>query len=432
MSRVFVSASALPSILVRQPMPKNILLENLSQPEALEEAYHSSPQEFEIQLREAIEKSNDSETLRVWNARLSYCPSTPPQNITIGLLVFFCLVAGVVAKMPSFLPIDSDWFYPRFIPIIVISAVISYFIKTTKSSRKVHRLVIAGVATSIVYLAILPDNDSSASITMALIHLPMFAMSLLAVSFMADEWNSVEFRLNFIRYLGEMGIYSVLILLGGMVLTGITLGLFSLIDLSIEQWYMDYIVVLGLISSPLVATYLFDSVQDRQSKFASILSNVFSPLFLITVLTYLAATLYQGKSPFSDRNFLITFNGLLVVILALTIFSISGKKRMNGVTASDYINVLLVSATLIVNIVALSAILFRWAEYGVTVNRVVVTGANILIFVHLMLLLRQYIAHIKHGKGLDALEVTIAKYLPVYTAWSLIVAVFLPLVFWFK
>ena len=413
-------------------MPKNILLENLDQPEILEQAYHNSPQEFEEHLKGAIEKNHDSETLRVWNARLSYCPSASPHKISVGLLVVFCLIAGVVIKTPYFLPIDGQWFYPRFVPLVVIASLIAYFIKTTAPRLTALKVVISGVAISFVYLAVLPDSRSSASITMALIHLPMFSLSLLAYSFMSEEWMSVESRLNFIRYLGEMGIYVVLILLGGMVLTAITLGLFNLIGLSIENWYMEYIVVLGLTSSPLVATYLFDAIQNRQSRFASMLSNVFSPLFLITVLAYLVATLYQGKSPFTDRDFLITFNGLLIVILALTIFSISGKKKGTGVTVSDYINVSLIGATLIINLVALLAILFRWAEYGVTVNRVVVTGANIIIFVHLVLLLRPYFSHIMHGEGLGALEATVAKYLPVYTFWSLIVAVFLPLAFGFQ
>jgi hypothetical protein len=249
---------------------------------------------------------------------------------------------------------------------------------------------------------------------------------------MSDQWNNVESRINFVRYVGEMGIYSVLILLGGMILTALTLGLFSLIELRIEKWYMEYIVVLGLVSAPLVATYLFDSIQNQQSKFAPILSNVFSPLFLITVLAYLAATFFQGKSPFTDRDFLITFNGLLLVILALTIFSISGKKKEAGIELSDYINICLVGVTLIVNLVALSAILFRWADHGTTVNRVVVTGANILIFIHLLLILYRYISHFRYGGGISNLESTIAKYLPIYTIWSLTVSIVLPLVFWFK
>jgi len=267
---------------------------------------------------------------------------------------------------------------------------------------------------------------------MALIHLPLLLLSLLAVSFMSDKWDSVQSRLSFIQYIGEVSIYSVLILFGGMVLTGITLGLFSLINLSIEEWYVEYIVVLGLVSTPLVATYLFDAIQKRQSKFSIILSNVFSPLFLVTIFVYLMATIYQGESPYSNREFLIIFNGLLVVILAITIFSVSGRERKNTTHITDFINMALIGATLMVNIVALSAIIFRWTEYGVTLNRVVVTGANLLIFIHLALLLKQYIKQVWYNADPLELEATITKYLPVYSVWSLIVVLVLPIVFQYK
>lgn len=413
-------------------MKENFLLENIDKPDKLEEAYRRSPQDFEEQLNEALELNGDSETLKVWNARLRYHHATSQPKSSIGFLVFLCLVAWVIVKIPSFLPVDDNWFYPRFAPVTVISAMIVYFVKTSESRSGFFRYVLGTTFLSFLYLAILPNGNNSASIIMAIVHLPLFALSLLAVSFMGNSWKSVKCRLEFIRYLGELAIYSALILLGGMILTAITLSLFSLIDLSIHQWYLEYVVVLGLVSAPLVATYIFDSVQNRQSKFASILSNVFSPLFLITVLAYLFATSYQGKSPFTDRDFLITFNGLLIAILALTIFSVSGKKTSSSPSISDYINVALIGATLLVDTIALSAILFRWAEYGLTVNRVVVSGANIVIFVHLVLLLKQYVGYLKHGQEQYKLQNAIANYLPVYTVWSLIVAVFLPLAFGYQ
>jgi hypothetical protein len=410
---------------------ENIILENLDKPEFLEDAYRNTPDIFEAELKEALKIKGDSETLRVWHARLNYLPSIATPKVPLWLLILLCLTAGFFAKLPSAFPVDADWYYPRFTPLITISAIISYFL-ISNGNKNISKLIVVAITICIIFLLLLPNKSSSASITMALIHLPLFAVSLLAVSFMSDQWSNVESRINFIRYVGEMGIYSALIVLGGMILTALTLGLFSLIDLHIDRWYMEYIVVLGLVSAPLVATYLFDSIQNQQSKFAPILSNVFSPLFLITVLAYLAATFFQGKSPFTDRDFLITFNGLLLVILALTIFSISGKKKEAGIELSDYINICLVGVTLIVNLVALSAILFRWADHGTTVNRVVVTGANILIFIHLLLILYRYISHFRYGGGISNLESTIAKYLPIYTIWSLTVSIVLPLVFWFK
>ena len=134
---------------------------------------------------------------------------------------------------------------------------IIYFIKTIRPFGAIQKAISIGVVTNIAYLIVLPDRADSASITMALIHIPMFSLSLLAMSFMSNNWKTTESRLGFIRYLGEMGIFTVLILLGGIVLTGLTLGLFSAIGFSIEKWYMNYVVVLGLVSSPIVATYIY-------------------------------------------------------------------------------------------------------------------------------------------------------------------------------
>ncbi|MBB1488759.1 hypothetical protein [Oceanospirillum sediminis] len=413
-------------------MSKNLIIDHLDQPETLEALYRQSPDEFYPMLQQAMEKKVDSETLKVWHARLTYSAPETVAKISIVTLVLLCLATGFFTKIPAFFSVEDEWFYPRFMPLIVVYALTAYFLLSTTVKSKIKTTILAAIAGGTVVAFALPDSSDSDSVTMALIHLPLASLSLLALSFMSDRWQSTKERLNFIRYIGEMGIYTALILLGGMVLTGITLSLFDLIGLSIERWYTDYIVVLGLVSAPIVATYLFDTVQNRQSKFAPILSNVFSPLFLITVLAYLVATFYQGRSPYTDREFLILFNGLLLIILALTIFSISGKKQRPGVQLSDYINVSLVSATLFVNVIALSAIIFRWAEYGITLNRLVVTGANLLIFAHLILLLRQYIRHLRQGEGIDNLEAIIGKYLPVYTGWSLIVVVILPLIFQFR
>jgi len=412
-------------------MSDNIVLKNLDKPEVLEEAYRSSPEGFEADLESALKQKHDSETLKVWHVRLNYISPIVTQQFSVTLLVTLCLIAGLFTKLPSLFSIDGDWYYPRFVPLIVITAIMIYFLKEV-TNTKVLKATVVGVFFCVALLLLLPHGTNSDSIIMALVHLPLFVISLLALSFMSDKWNTVEARLNFITYIGEMGIYTVLILLGGIVLTGITIGLFNLIGLSIEDWYIEYVVVFGVVSSPLVATYLFDSVQNRQSKFASILSNVFTPLFLITVTAYLMATFYQGNSPYADRDFLINFNGLLVIILALTIFSISGKKQTAGIQLSDYVNVPLISVTLIVNVIALSAILFRWAEYGITVNRVVVTGANLLIFIHLVLLLIEYIKHLYQNNETRSLESTIVMYLPVYTAWSLVVSVVIPVVFQFE
>ena len=91
---------------------------------------------------------------------------------------------------------------------------------------------------------------------MALIHMPLVLVSLLGFVFGGGRWRDIGSRLKFIRYAGELIIFTALVLLGGAVLTALTFGLFSLIDMSIEEWYGNYVLVWGLMSAPLIATWV--------------------------------------------------------------------------------------------------------------------------------------------------------------------------------
>ena len=80
--------------------------------------------------------------------------------------------------------------------------------------------------------------------------------------------------------------------------------------------------------------------------------------------------------------------------------------------------------------IALAAIVYRTFEFGITPNRVAVTGANLLIFIHLVWIFIEY-AKAFRGGGVERIKHTIARYLPIYTAWSVFIVVGLPLLFGF-
>ena len=89
--------------------------------------------------------------------------------------------------------------------------------------------------------------------------------------------------------------------------------------------------------------------------------------------------------------------------------------------------------TLIINGLALSAILFRVFEYGISPNKVVVSGVNILIFTHLIVILIVYSKYIKTESGITKIMTkSIVSFLPVYIILSLFVITILPFIFNFK
>ena len=216
------------------------------------------------------------------------------------------------------------------------------------------------------------------------------------------------------------------------MLTGLTLGLFQLINVEIGQWYLNNVVIAGVISAPILAAYVYVDFMKSNSRIAVTISNIFAPLFLVTTVAYLIVMVIQQISPFTNREFLILFNGLLVIVLGMTIYSICGRKHDNPSHLMDAINVSLICVTLIINVIALAAILYRFSEWGMSPNRVVVLGANLLIFGHLGKLLSAYWQVYNKRALADTLKIAVTGYFPIYGAWALFVVVVLPLVFSFR
>jgi hypothetical protein len=98
----------------------------------------------------------------------------------------------------------------------------------------------------------------------------------------------------------------------------------------------------------------------------------------------------------------------------------------------DYINVALLVVTLVIDLIALSAILFRLTSYGLTPNRVVVLGANLVVMTHLAWTCRASIGLIRGKSGPGGVRQAVAGYLPVYAGWAVLVVFVLPLVFRFS
>ncbi|SON48551.1 hypothetical protein [Vibrio tapetis] len=369
---------------------------NLDNPEELERFYRQSPQQFEQQLNASLGQNPSNLVLRVWHALLNYRPEEMIRFSILSVLLL-CLFASVFIKIPMLFDINDDWFFERFLFMSVALPLSIYFCEFSLKQR-ISRVLLGGFVLFALYFGFVPESLDSDASTMAYIHGPLLLLSFIGVSFVSSQWKLAESRLNYVRYLGEVMIYSILLLIGGMVLTGLTVGLFEAIGWDIHTWYIDYVVMSGIVSAPIVATYIYDQMLNRQSKFATVLSNVFSPLLLFTVSAYLLASVSDGSNPYLDREFLILFNGLMLVVWAITVFSISGKSSHSRVTKMDYVNIALIGVTLIINAIALSAIVYRWWEFGVSFNRIVVTGANVLIFTHLCLILRAYVRCLT-GKG---------------------------------
>jgi len=410
-----------------QPMAQRIQA-SLENPGELEILYRQDPEAFREAFGAASRQAADSVTVRVWEARLGYSkPALGSDQRRLGLALLLGLGAGALVRIPA-LWLGDEWYYPRLAPSLVLLSLAAYF----WVSRGERRGLLAGllaVAAVAAYTFFLPGYTDS--VVMALVHLPVLLWGMVGLAFAGGAWRDPGHRIRFLRYNGELLILGSLVALGGMVFSGLTVGLFELAAENSGEWYVENIGIMGVAAVPVVATYLYDVVFRRHTGIAPVLARVFAPLFLVMTTAYVAVALLGGKNPFLDREFLIIVNGLLLVVLGMTVFSIAERGESARAGWIDLVNVALLVVTLLLDLIALSAILFRLTSYGFTPNRVVVLGANLVIMIHLAWTCRGYLALVRGRGDAGAIRRAVTGYLPVYLAWAALIAFVLPVVFRF-
>ncbi|WP_282036356.1 DUF4153 domain-containing protein [Saccharicrinis aurantiacus] len=413
--------------------------ENIDNPEKLEQIYRGDKKSFQQTFFDIYPQIADSDIANFWKARLEFSNSNESKpevrKIDVFFLVLICLSTGFLVKIPHFFDINlhNYFFYEKNVGLIILLGLSAYSFLTKNQVNYKHlinSIVIFGI--SAIYINVLPSNKDSNSIELAYLHLPFLLWSIYGLIYIDFDTKDKSKRIDFIKYNGDIAILSAIILIAGGVLTGITLGLFSAIDLQIEDFYFEYIVILGLVSAPIVATYIVKSFPTVSNKIAPIIASIFSPLILITLVIYLISILITGKDPYNDRDFLIVFNIMLLGVMGIIVFTIS-ETSGNRIQKFNELTLLMLSIiTLIINLIALSAILYRLGEFGFTPNRTAVLGSNLLIFGHLILIMIDLHRVNFKGKDINEVEITIAKYLPIYTVWTILVTFIFPFIFNFK
>lgn len=408
------------------------ILDKIDDPEGLENLFRSDPEPFREVILSLPEGEAGSGLLKFWRARLEYAGKVLLRPGVPLLIVFLiAVILGSFVRIPAAF-LTEQWYYPRFAPFLTLLAVAAYFLVKQQNRTLTIALAEFGVLTSL-YLFLLPDVQTSDSVAMALIHLPLTTLAVLGMAFVQEGWRESGQRIAFIRFGGELLVFTTLILIGGGVLSAFVMGLFELMGINIhfEEWYMRNIGVFGLVSAPLVATYFYDSVLRRRLHIMEFLARIFAPLFCIFVFTYLGVMMYLGNNPFVNREFLVVFNGLLILILGIVIFSTVHRNRETGISVFDYVNILMIAGSIIINLLALSVIIFRLAEYGLSPNRFCVLGVNIIVFVHLGLILSAYVQVLRKRSDMSLIRERVTGYFPVYVGWFVFVTYLLPLIFGF-
>lgn len=413
---------------------KEEIINNLDNPRQLEKLYRDNKATFKREFNLVFPDIQESPTAQIWNERLNF----ENEEISWGtsneltFVIVASLIAGLISKIPEFTAIKADFFYPRNMAFIVFPLLTAYFSWRQNIQPKKLLIISVAILVSVFYINFLPNNSKSDTLILACIHLPLFLWAVLGFTFVGDNLKNYHKRLDFLRYNGDLVVMTTIILIAGILLTVVTLGLFTLIDVRMEEFYFQYIVVMGLAASPIVGTYLVQTNPQLVNKVSPVIAKVFTPLVLLTLVIYLLAVIGTGKDPYNDRDFLLIFNMLLIGVMAIILFSIAETSKNSESNIGTWLLLGLAIVTVIVNGIALSAILFRISEWGITPNRLAVLGGNILILTNLLFVTYRLFKTIKDSNEKDNIEKSIAIFLPIYSIWTIIVTFIFPIIFSFK
>ncbi|MEX0780159.1 MAG: hypothetical protein WD491_13655 [Balneolales bacterium] len=352
-----------------------------------------------------------------------------------AILAFgLALAAAVLIKVPGLFGIQLDQhevFYMRNMSLFVMPLLTVYFSWKRKFDiRTLPWLALAFVGAGI-FANVYPFNQGSDTEALMALHLPIALWLIVGIAFAGGRWNQVGGRMDFIRFSGELFIYYVLIALGGGVLTGFMALIFGSIAIDIEPFFESWILPCGSVGAVVIASWLVETQKGIAENMAPLLARLFTPLFAIVLITFLGTLLWTGRGVSIEREVLISFDMLLLVVLGLLLYSISARDPQSPPGMFDVVQVVLLISALLADAVALWAISERITELGFTPNRVAALGLNVILLVNLGWSAVLYIRFLRGRASFPALERWQTDYLPVYAVWAAIVVIVFPPLFGF-
>ncbi|MEX0905323.1 MAG: hypothetical protein WD604_11460 [Balneolaceae bacterium] len=352
-------------------------------------------------------------------------------------IVAFTLAAAaaLLIKLPALFGTDMDQdedFYIRNMSLFVLPLLTGYFVWKRGLDTRTLLLLVLAFAGAGLFANVYPFDERGDTQILLALHLPVALWLVVGIAFSGGHWSWVDGRMDFIRFSGELFIYYVLIALGGGVLTGFMALIFGSIDIDIEPVFESWILPCGAAGAVIVAAWLVEARKSMIGNLAPVLARLFTPLFTIMLIMFLGTLLFSGRGIEIERDVLIAFDMLLVVVLGLLLYGISARDPGSPPGAFDVVQVVLVVSALLADAAALWAISGRITEFGFTPNRTAALGMNIILLVNLAWSAVLCIRFLRGRGPFTALEQWQTDYLPVYAIWAAIVVIIFPPLFGFQ
>lgn len=425
-------------------------------PQQLEQLFQSARQahadaQFTADMVAAYGASPDNLLYAAWYYRLQQAlPATRRASANWLLAVPLSVVLGLVLWSLS----NPNWNMLQHVPYILFlwSPIIALFLiafLSIAARRFTLTVVFSGVAVVVVagyiYLMVTSMLSQNATIQQAyfdlmLAHLPLLAwgaLGLAVLGWRSSAGDRFAFLGKSIETIGTAGIYAI----AGGIFVGLTVAMFSVLGINIPEVWARLLVAGGAGLIPIIAVasvydpHLAPSQQEFRRGFGRILSILMQallPLTLVVLVIYIVAIPFNFWQPFNSRDVLIVYNVVLFAIMGLLI-------GVTPISSGDYSSryqrflragiIAVAGLMLLVSVYAFSAVLYRTAHDGLTMNRLTVVGWNAI---NIGLLVSVLVGQLRAGRLGDwvaALHSTARNGTVAYIAWGLVITLVFPWIF---
>ncbi len=378
---------------------------------------------------------------RLWKQLVIAPDGDEPANTSYAetpVVLILAIAAGVAIKVPALFghPINPNdelpLFYARNASLFAFPLLAIYFVWKRKSNVASGLWLALPFAAGAVFANVFPFPTRSDTQVLTVLHLPIALWLAVGFAYVRGRWFADGGRMNFVRFSGELAIYYVLIALGGFVLMLFTFMMFRAIEMNADWFVAGWLIPCGAAGAVIIGSWLVEAKQSVIENMAPVLTRLFTPLFTILLLVFLATMAWTGSPINVKREVLIGFDLLLAVVVGLVLYAASARDPQAPPDFFDGLQLLLVVNALVVDGVALAAIAARISEFGFTPNRVAALGENLILLVNLAWSAWLYARFLRHRSSFAVLERWQIAYLPVYSVWAALVVVMFPPVFGYR
>jgi hypothetical protein len=359
---------------------------------------------------------------------------SPSGGRHLGTAIAFAVLAAVVVRtLMSW--VDED-ILARNVALIALPFITAYLAWTRRLHAGPIVATIATYAAAGLVLNLYPWHAAAGGVEattqiLAMTHLPIVLWLIAGLAYVGGQWRAHSRRMDFIRFTGEWVVYMALLAMGGLVVTGLTIGAFTTLDVIDEETIASWIVPMGAAGATVIAAWLVEAKQAVVENIAPVLTKVFTPVTLLMLLALLTALVVRHDFADLDRDLLIIVDLILALVLGLVLYAVSARDRLAPPAMFDRLQLALLVVALATDAVLLVIMMARIADAGLTANKVAALGMNLVLLVNLVgsaLLLGRF----TRGSGpFSGLERWQTGYLPVYGFWAAFVVLALPPIFAF-